>query len=613
MVGQAKENYCVSLRGNGFRVFSHFGALARVVESYGLPAGMSGGSSSVLTMYLTDHLLQNPLIKEDSERAAFLLKIIEPLFYERIKLPEIEIAKHLALQPEAQAKLRKLLAELSQSQGFAALPKIVKMYATEPLFRDFLFLIQSETFKTLVNSQATDNARFSKSLQEKIQEAAKSELGRRLDRSELESLRSLRELQFNQAVMTLQKFSVGEDANFVFREGLLHQKGIADFLEPIARFLSGLDLDSSMMKMYERFLRQCSVHSKGKTWQQIKGQKPGCEKSLKFIARLIFTEQNNFKHWQKSPQMAEHNDFDAKKFNRWRDLSSRSIGESIPMFGMTSLMTGSSALAFEKAQKAYLLSKDPEFGFQYAARVDDLRVGYWGRQPELRRAEHNLNSSGGFVTPNGVRYSFSTDEKSRRFVNLGEISWSDLMHYSSAEPGQSSGRVTTDLNGQKVVTTGGWLDALPAPLLKASGCDHVVAITRNRGDSKFGQEVFARLYPDGGKNISEITDELVMIGIAGETQSIWGKLFNLKNPQSSVNQSLLATDVVVCSFWDDIPQNSSPEQFFSLGYHAKASFENSRMGAAEKLWQGEIIRRSDNLPTMKNGGKLYSGCLIDAF
>lgn len=614
-VAQNKDNYCVSLRGNGFRVFAHFGALAQVVESYGAPSAMSGGSSSTLTMYLADQIFQNPLVAKDAEKTAFLLKLIEPLLNELLKLPEIEMGKELALKPDAQKKLKEILDQLKGAKGIGALPKIAKLYATEPVFRDFLALVQSETFKTLINPKATANILFSKELKAEVQAAALARLGRELNEEEMAAVKAYRASQFNQALSSLQKFSVSTDANFLFREGLLNQEGLSQFLEPIARFLSVKNLEQSNLSSYKKFLSQCAEGSQGKQWSQIVSEKPACAKTLTSLATLIYKEQADYNTWKKNPSVAEYKDRATMKFRKWQDISNGKIGQSMPMLGMTSLLRGDAVQAFEVAQQDYLLTTDPQFGFQFEAKAQDFAVGYWGQQSALLKAERNILSSSGFQTPNGQHYDFSQDEKSRRFVNLGEATWAELMSYSTAEPGQGAGRITQDARGQKVVTTGGWFDHLSAPLLKASGCDNVVAITRNKGDSKFGQEVFARMVTDGGKHISQINDTTVQAGDQSDVNSLWGKLFNVKNANSSANSSLRATDVVVCSFWDDIHANSAPAKFFNLGYTGKASFENSRWSAAKNLWlksEGRSeINRSENTINPTTGAKLYSGCLID--
>ena len=78
---------CVGLRGNGARIFSHFGALARIHEHYGLINGVAGGSSAGISAFLVESLYANPEVfqcgdapcseEEAALRISFLLKSME--------------------------------------------------------------------------------------------------------------------------------------------------------------------------------------------------------------------------------------------------------------------------------------------------------------------------------------------------------------------------------------------------------------------------------------------------------------------------------------------------------------------------------------------------------
>lgn len=60
---------CVGLRGNGPRVFAHFGALARIAESTGPVECAAGGSSGSITAFLVESTLANPLLTDCGGRA----------------------------------------------------------------------------------------------------------------------------------------------------------------------------------------------------------------------------------------------------------------------------------------------------------------------------------------------------------------------------------------------------------------------------------------------------------------------------------------------------------------------------------------------------------------
>jgi hypothetical protein len=77
-------SYCLAVRGNGELVFAHFASMARVVEHYGLPRGVAGGSAASLSSFILESVALNPGVQtcggqpcdaaRAGERAGFLLK-----------------------------------------------------------------------------------------------------------------------------------------------------------------------------------------------------------------------------------------------------------------------------------------------------------------------------------------------------------------------------------------------------------------------------------------------------------------------------------------------------------------------------------------------------------
>jgi hypothetical protein len=77
----AEGKKCVALRDNGHYVSAHFGAMARILEDHGLIKGVAGGSSSTLTAFIYDSILENPNIKNETDeikqrRSALLMKSV---------------------------------------------------------------------------------------------------------------------------------------------------------------------------------------------------------------------------------------------------------------------------------------------------------------------------------------------------------------------------------------------------------------------------------------------------------------------------------------------------------------------------------------------------------
>ncbi|RYZ69247.1 MAG: hypothetical protein EOP09_08020, partial [Proteobacteria bacterium] len=76
------EPYCLALRGNGELIPAHWGALARTVETYGVPTKMSGGSSASISLFLLESAALNPSVqsenaREQAVRAAYLMKSMQ--------------------------------------------------------------------------------------------------------------------------------------------------------------------------------------------------------------------------------------------------------------------------------------------------------------------------------------------------------------------------------------------------------------------------------------------------------------------------------------------------------------------------------------------------------
>ena len=104
-------------------------------------------------------------------------------------------------------------------------------------------------------------------------------------------------------------------------------------------------------------------------------------------------------------------------------------------------------------------------------------------------------------------------------------------------------------------SAGGWSDLHPTIVLKANGCDDVMYVTRQDGESVFGQQVFIRLtgYTDKISFWEDIAEgnrrgwtELTEV----EANSPWNRLYNLANPNSSFNNSIRALDTVYCTDWN---------------------------------------------------------------
>ena len=97
-------------------------------------------------------------------------------------------------------------------------------------------------------------------------------------------------------------------------------------------------------------------------------------------------------------------------------------------------------------------------------------------------------------------------------------------------------------------------------MLKASGCEDIVYITRKGGESKFAQDVMERLTDIDGYDWSDWAGlsarQIVMKRSRGNARdvgpyaSLWSKLYNMANPESSIQTSMKTATSTVCTNWD---------------------------------------------------------------
>ena len=87
IVAGGAPSLCVGVRGNGHYIVTHFASMSRIVETYGVPHGVAGGSSGSITQFVYESILMSPVIRrcagkactgtEESARVALALKSLE--------------------------------------------------------------------------------------------------------------------------------------------------------------------------------------------------------------------------------------------------------------------------------------------------------------------------------------------------------------------------------------------------------------------------------------------------------------------------------------------------------------------------------------------------------
>ncbi len=567
-------NYCAGIRGNGELAPAHWAAMARIVESAGLPEKAAGGSSAAITMMFLDALSRNENLSASPQtknaELALLLKSLVP---------------HIMYLYKVDAKSPKIMNLVGNITGIGdsgligKLKKAVKVAKDLPAF----FNVMGEYGKLL-------NPEFAKGLHENF---------------------SFYKSQIAEGASALGAFDAQNDMNLFYREGVIDFKVFAIFLGRIGDFYAGYGNQSTNEKIGD-FLKSCRADSVGKLWSVLIHERPDC-------AQLFDSALDSY---------YQERDFPNK-------IIFEKVGSGLNVFPTTSLIIKDGEKKYTDMLKSYI-KKEAKGVQDFNVDFDrDLKYGYWGKTSELMKIKNALKSD------------YPKDTKSSKFSALLEGTWFEVISTSPAEPGLSNLlRIpdSTSLEKEKVLkkryfkkflklfptlraiswineenpkkgiipfrkgiySAGGWSDLHPNIVLKASGCDHVLYVTRQGGESVFGQQIFIRLtgYTD---KISFWRDIKAKNGVgrkdlsAVEKNSPWNKLYNLANPSSSFNRSLEVADGVYCTDWDKFYIfEGEVEQTLVDAYSSPLFLKDEALRSALNFGKDSSNRSKDNFP----------GCII---
>ena len=261
--------------------------------------------------------------------------------------------------------------------------------------------------------------------------------------------------------------------------------------------------------------------SEGLSWVDLMTQKPICGSLFHDVFVAHFKLENN-SHLEDMP-----------------------LGQPIKSYPTTAVLADSAVAQAELAQAEYPKKMDAHFGKDFIINnPEDIHFGYWGDVQDLANIASKLDTN---------------DEKSRRFLALGAATWKQVLSLSPAEPGLSPIKKFT-ANGKTFFSAGGWSDLHPLGILKASGCEKIVYLTRQGGESLFAQGVAKRLLnldrdwsllSTSNPDQAAANHKLNNSGDpSADPKGLWSKLYNLANPNSSINNSLSQAGAVLCTNWD---------------------------------------------------------------
>lgn len=345
-----------------------------------------------------------------------------------------------------------------------------------------------------------------------------------------------------ESIQYLGGFDAVNDDNLFIREGVVDFKMVALSLLGRMGDLYAGNTDEDFKYRMKIFAKQCS---------QFKKLGPLCKAKFSRIAKDYLNSSN------------PENLRSKRAFDK--------LGKKIKSYISTGLILGEGVDRVSKVKKAFrkqskdhkTIVKNMKFDFN-----KELAFGYFGDAGGLEKINRNLDKR--------------RDLKSAKFKAIGPANWFEAMAVSPAEPGLSNlqkiptgtGSFGVSLNSilpirslrwtslkyrKDMISAGGWSDLHPMQLLKAKGCDKVMYLTRENGESVFAQQLFIRLAGETKKvpfwkDIKKFNREGWNSSRPGWSDSAkssaWHKLYNLGNKESSFSRAIRTADAVYCTDWD---------------------------------------------------------------
>lgn len=573
---------CFAIRGNGELMPSHWAALSHAIEVYGVPQAIAGGSSGSLSAFLLDSILINPVYKklESSSRsedqtitASYLLKTIQLIFENTANNPK-----------------------------FSTLIKMLSNLQSAPTQLGFT----PELMNWIKNYSGNLSATDAKNLEDALKQVKNSEVffGPGVEKAftsvvafnQNKSPNALNDLKLQLSILkktasVLGKFDAEHDPALLLRPGIINFNGLAKVFGKVANFLSLRKASPSFIKQFESHISLCAKESSKLSMNEFRKTSDGmkCIEDFNSLFNRYYNEVT-------------------LNTNEERYNDPISGNQNFTSIITTAVATGSSSKIISESQKQYLLTGDDQIAEKLKINESEIKFGYWGSPSKLEQIKNTFSKS---------QTSWTTADKSKRFISLGDTKWITALSRSPAEPGLSSFLPLSDESSETRLSLGGWSDLHPILVLKAMGCKNTVYITRSGGDSPFSQGVAKRLFNFDDKSVpwSKLrptdpkSQEENSKGVPDDG-SLWSKMYNLGNPNSSFSQSLLNASAVVCTNWNA----------FNLTKSNPGELATQWNGILEDSYRAPIFERENiphtgiSEPRLLKKGQTYtsdvSGCIL---
>ena len=505
--------YCMAVRGNGESIATHWNPMARMIEDFGMPKAAAGGSSGAISLYLLDSLAGNRQLARVGDEAkkrkmqALLMKSMPEFLKAMAAQDKLPTAVHLAQAlKDPSSTLAQKLAKIREGGGGLTEQDL------EHLKAKYGGVINPEILRGLTGS----NALFYK---KQVEEGMK---------------------MFGAFDAT--------DPNLFFRPGVADFKYMALLAGTVGDFYAG-NTDAATQAKLGQFMDTCAEGTYKKSLSD------DCKARFQGIVKDYIGNKN-------IGDFANSSLF-------------KPVGSNVSTYASTAVIKGPDAQRFIEKENDFKRGATGDYA-GFSVSPANLGIGYYGNAEKLAHAGAS------------VRAENPGDYKSEKFTPIGATNWFTVLSTSPAEPGLASfqripintDRATILREAAKpyssrwsglqyrpdMISAGGWSDLQPTLVLKAQGCHNIAYVTREGGETKFGQQVFGRLVgEDKPGNPCQVpflkdlataadADRLNDEGrdVRGTTAecSGWNKMWNRGNPDSSTNRSLGAADIVFCTNWN---------------------------------------------------------------
>jgi hypothetical protein len=322
---------CTGIRGNGNRLFAHFGALARIVEHYGPVRCAAGGSSGSITTFLVESVDLNATVNRCGRRACSSRQLGERqalLYRSMAGLTDVGIGEDIRLIATLVERIR-----AADIIGLLDTDPVAAVAAFRNVLADFGDAINPQVFELL--AQSPDPAFHVRDLITGLQDA----------------------LSFR-----------APDARVFVRVGVINFDVIVRLLGRIGDFYAGYGTyDSAGVTAW---LDGCAAASRDLTWTETAALPlPSGGTCGSRFAELYRAYETAHRAAPPSPSRLDE-----------------SIGARLPMLAVTGVLTGAAIDQWQQARAQYFAAQPVTFtpGF------NDVKFGYFGQDRQLRRVQRGL-------------------------------------------------------------------------------------------------------------------------------------------------------------------------------------------------------------------------------